>query len=99
MVAVAGLSMLVAGCAPAARTTGLARSMGWVAQQSGTGNDLVGVCFTSANDGWAVGEAGMLLATSDGGAHWRSVSPAPGRTSSPSPSPTGHTVGCSATMR
>ena len=66
--------MLVAGCVPAAKTTGLARRMGWVAQQSGTGNDLMGVCFTGANDGWAVGEAGMLLATSDGGAHWRSVS-------------------------
>ena len=74
MIALAALSMLVAGCAPVAKTTGLARSMGWVAQQSGTGNDLMGVCFTSANDGWAVGEAGMLLATSDGGAHWRSVS-------------------------
>jgi photosystem II stability/assembly factor-like uncharacterized protein len=74
MIALAALSILVAGCAPAAKVTGLARSMGWVAQQSGTGDGLMGVCFTSVNDGWAVGEGGMLLATLDGGAHWHSVS-------------------------
>ena len=72
VIALAALSLLVAGCAPA-KTTGLARSMGWVAQQSGTGADLTGVCFTSVSDGWAIGEAGTLLATSDGGVHWRGV--------------------------
>jgi len=67
--------MLAAGCAQTtAATTGLARGMGWVAQQSGTGDSLFGVCATSADGAWAVGEAGHLLATSDGGAHWRSVS-------------------------
>ena len=73
VVALAALAVLAAGCAPAAKTTGLARSMGWVPQQSGTGSDLTGVCFTSVGDGWAIGEAGTLLATSDGGAHWHSV--------------------------
>jgi len=73
VVALAAFAVLAAGCAPAVRTTGAARSLGWIAQQSGTGNDLMGVCFTSTNDGWVTGEAGMLLATSDGGAHWQTV--------------------------
>ena len=75
MIAFAGLLLLVSGCAPASvPATGPARSMGWVAQYSGTGASLFSVCFTSDNDGWAVGEVGTLLATSDGGAHWRSIS-------------------------
>jgi len=76
MIAMAGLPLLVAGCVftPPLGTTGPARALGWVAQQSGTGNNLFGVCATSVNDAWAVGEAGLLLSTSDGGAHWRSVS-------------------------
>jgi len=61
-VAVAGLVMLAAGCAQTtAATTGLARGMGWVAQQSGTGDSLFGVCATSADGAWAVGEAGKIL--------------------------------------
>lgn len=76
MIALAGLLLLLAGCglASVTKTTGPARRMGWIEQDSGTGNNLFGVCFTNVNNGWAVGEAGLLLATSDGGAHWRSIS-------------------------
>jgi photosystem II stability/assembly factor-like uncharacterized protein len=47
----------------------------WVAQHSGTTDDLNDVAFTDARHGWAVGAdrrlaAGVILATSDGGAHW-----------------------------
>ena len=47
----------------------------WVAQHSGTTDDLYDVTFTDARHGWAVGAsrrlaAGVILATTDGGAHW-----------------------------
>lgn len=42
----------------------------WTAQNSGTGADLVSVDFVDVHRGWAVGEGGVILATSDGGAHW-----------------------------
>ena len=33
---------------------------------------LYGVAFPDASHGWAVGRLGTILATSDGGAHWKS---------------------------
>jgi hypothetical protein len=39
-------------------------------QTSGTAQNLWGVTFTSATNGWAVGEGGIILATSNGGASW-----------------------------
>ena len=42
----------------------------WVPQQSGTGTDLNGVSFADASHGWAVGYAGTILHTSDGGGTW-----------------------------
>jgi photosystem II stability/assembly factor-like uncharacterized protein len=47
---------------------------GWSLQPSGTSNRLNGVSFPDANNGWAVGAAGMILHTADGGATW-SVQP------------------------
>jgi len=38
------------------------------------GNDLTSVTFTDSSHGWAVGEAGTILATSDGGATWNGQS-------------------------
>jgi len=40
------------------------------AQESGSTEDLLGVAFSDAVHGWAVGEAGLILATTDGGATW-----------------------------
>ena len=47
----------------------------WVAQHSGTTENLLGLAFADSKHGWAVGEdgsgnSGIILATSDGGAHW-----------------------------
>jgi photosystem II stability/assembly factor-like uncharacterized protein len=39
----------------------------WVRQESGTTNGLSGVSFTDANTGTAVGQAGTILRTTDGG--------------------------------
>ena len=38
------------------------------------GNDLNGVAFPDATHGWAVGDQGTILATSDGGATWSAQS-------------------------
>lgn len=44
---------------------------GWAAQASGTTNNLNGVHFTSdGRNGWAVGDAGTILRTSNAGASW-----------------------------
>jgi photosystem II stability/assembly factor-like uncharacterized protein len=42
----------------------------WTRQASGTSNDLNGVSFPNANEGWVVGVRGTILHTSDGGATW-----------------------------
>ena len=42
----------------------------WTLQRSGTTKSLDGVSFVDQNHGWAVGDAGTIVATSDGGAHW-----------------------------
>jgi photosystem II stability/assembly factor-like uncharacterized protein len=51
--------------APAARADGT-----WSPQASGTTNHLRGVSFPDATHGWAVGDNGTIVATSDGGATW-----------------------------
>jgi photosystem II stability/assembly factor-like uncharacterized protein len=42
----------------------------WAAQTSGTPEHLRGMHFTDANNGWAVGDSGTIVHTSDGGANW-----------------------------
>src|SRR6266480_2200529 len=42
----------------------------WISQTSGTTNTLLGVSFTDANNGTAVGEFGTILRTTDGGNNW-----------------------------
>lgn len=42
----------------------------WNAQTSGTGNDLRGISFVDANNGWAVGASGTILNTTNGGSTW-----------------------------
>jgi photosystem II stability/assembly factor-like uncharacterized protein len=43
---------------------------GWTPQPSGTSKTLHGVSFPDPNNGWAVGAAGLILRTQDGGATW-----------------------------
>ncbi len=43
---------------------------GFVFQTSGISNYLFGVSFTDANNGWAVGDGGTILRTTNGGATW-----------------------------
>lgn len=51
------------GVASAAQT-------GWMAQTSGTTQNLKGVYYVDATHGWAVGAGGVMLGTADGGATW-----------------------------
>lgn len=44
--------------------------MNWTAQTSGTIAELNDVSFADARNGWAVGEGGLILHTSDGGNVW-----------------------------
>jgi len=43
---------------------------GWVQQTSGTTENLNSVFFVNENVGWAVGENGVIIYTSDGGVNW-----------------------------
>lgn len=45
----------------------------WLQQQSGVTCTLIGVRFTSRLNGWAVGQNGTMLRTTDGGASWNQV--------------------------
>ena len=42
----------------------------WIVQASGTTNVLNSVQFTDTNTGYAVGDHGLILKTSNGGTHW-----------------------------
>jgi photosystem II stability/assembly factor-like uncharacterized protein len=42
----------------------------WSPQNSGTSDDLFGVSFADANNGWVVGRDGAILHTSNGGSTW-----------------------------
>jgi hypothetical protein len=65
MVAVLCLALLlVAGAAWA--------TAGWTPQISGTASGLTGVSFSDASHGWAVGAAGTILVTTNGGDTWAS---------------------------
>jgi len=44
----------------------------WISQTSGTNQTLLGVSFTSANVGIAVGVNGLILRTTNGGNNWNS---------------------------
>ena len=43
---------------------------GWFEQTSGTTNHLNSVFFIDADNGWAVGDSGTIIHTSDGGNNW-----------------------------
>ncbi len=53
----------------------VAQAQTWSAQTSGTANNLFGIHFTSAMEGWAVGASNTLRRTTDGGMTWTGVSP------------------------
>lgn len=42
----------------------------WVLQQSGTTNALLDVEFINRNTGWACGDAGKIIKTTNGGINW-----------------------------
>ncbi len=45
----------------------------WITQNSGVSQNLNDVQFASITDGWAVGEDGVVLKTTDGGQTWSSM--------------------------
>lgn len=48
-------------------------SQGWTVQNSGTFENLNSVSFIDQNTGWAVGNAGVVLKTANGGTNWFSL--------------------------
>ena len=48
--------------------------IGWTSQTSGTISDLLSVYFTNANTGWAVGQSGKILKTTNSGTTWSTQS-------------------------
>jgi photosystem II stability/assembly factor-like uncharacterized protein len=55
-------------------SVGLCFAQTWTAQTSGTTIPLFGVYFTDVNNGTAVGDAGTILRTTNGGIDWTSQS-------------------------
>lgn len=51
----------------------IAQSWKWAPLTSGTSNNLNGVQFLDANNGYACGDNGTVLKTTDGGATWNAV--------------------------
>jgi photosystem II stability/assembly factor-like uncharacterized protein len=47
--------------------------LNWTIQRSGTTKDLYNIDFHDANNGFAVGEEGIILRTENGGATWEIV--------------------------
>ncbi len=45
----------------------------WVTYPSGVDTDLYDIMFVSSSVGWAVGQAGTVLRTTDGGTSWRKI--------------------------
>lgn len=50
----------------------------WIKQNSGTNQNLYDIEFINEKTGWAVGDAGVVIKTTDGGANWINI---------PNPSP------------
>ncbi len=46
----------------------------WTVQKSGTTDNLRHAYFIDANNGWAVGEGGAILKTTNGGGNWTTIS-------------------------
>ncbi len=46
----------------------------WVTKTSGVETDLYDITFPSTSEGWAVGQAGTVLRTTDGGTSWSKIS-------------------------
>ncbi len=45
----------------------------WIAQNSGTNENLYDIEFLNEKTGWAVGDAGVVIKTTNGGANWINV--------------------------
>jgi photosystem II stability/assembly factor-like uncharacterized protein len=60
---------------PAAHAPAGARSAHWESKASGTDARFRGLAAVSRNTAWLAGSKGTVLRTTDGGAHWRNVSP------------------------
>ena len=68
------LTLVLLGLALALPAAAAASGGGWNVQSSGTTNYFTGVAFPDVTHGWAVGEFGNILATTDGGTTWTAQS-------------------------
>ena len=65
-----GVAALVAACGFMTPAAPAGAASGWTPQTSGTTMNLHGVAFVGDSYGWAVGDGGTILATSNGGSTW-----------------------------
>jgi photosystem II stability/assembly factor-like uncharacterized protein len=72
-------SLVLLGLVLALPGAAAAQSDGWVPQSTPAGIGILqGVSFVDASHGWAVGEGGVIVGTTNGGATWQSQTPSPG---------------------
>jgi len=45
----------------------------WIAQNSGTNQNLYDIEFLNEKTGWAVGDAGVVIKTTNGGTNWLNI--------------------------
>lgn len=72
-------TLVLLGLALALPGAAAAQSDGWVPQSTPAGVGILqGVSFVDASHGWAVGEGGVIVGTTNGGATWISQTPSSG---------------------
>ncbi|WP_163511787.1 WD40/YVTN/BNR-like repeat-containing protein [Fodinicola acaciae] len=68
-------ALAMAALAPSAPAAAHSRPPSWQATETGVTNQFRGLAAVSRTTAWVAGATGVVLRTTDGGRHWRNVSP------------------------